>query len=149
MAAAECNTVNPSSQPIPLSQGSGTAPVCEGSHPENIGAGTGITLPSIPTAVDLPSALAAINALAMGFRLLTNQTKTAPRSMQPGHGVTNSVKSKNPGTNKQGRWNESARTTQVVRVTNPEDATQFVDVKQINSLTMKDSQTGEQWQWKR
>lgn len=42
----------------------------------------------------------------------------------------------------------SARTTKTVRVTNPDDSTQFVDVEQINSLTFKNS-NDETWTWKR
>jgi hypothetical protein len=47
------------------------------------------------------------------------------------------------------RWKESKRTTEVVRVFNPNDHSQFVDVERINQLTMTDGVTGESWSWSR
>lgn len=123
------------------------APVCNNGQVEDIGDGTGITLPSIPQATDLKSAIAAINALAMGFKIITKQIQPAPKTTTPGR--TSSLTTKKPEKGKEGRWNESARDKKTVRVYNPDDNTQFVDVEQITGLTMKDSQTGELWKWKR
>ena len=46
-------------------------------------------------------------------------------------------------------WKEVTRKTKVVRVFNESDPTQFVDVEQINALTMKNKKTGETWVWSR
>lgn len=47
-----------------------------------------------------------------------------------------------------GRFIEISRTNKIVRVYNPQNKQQYVDVKQIVALTMKDKYTGETWVWK-
>lgn len=49
---------------------------------------------------------------------------------------------------KHGVFKEVSRSTKKVRVYNPQDKTQYVDVKQITSLVMRNSVTGDTWQWK-
>jgi len=45
------------------------------------------------------------------------------------------------------RFAEISRVTQTVKIKNPDDATQFVMVKQITKLVMQDTVTKEQWVW--
>lgn len=44
---------------------------------------------------------------------------------------------------------QSERVTEQVRLTNPNDSTQFVDVVRINKLVMRNENTGELWVWER
>ncbi len=45
------------------------------------------------------------------------------------------------------RFSEVSRITQTVKISNPDDDTQFVMVKQITKLVMQDNVTKEQWVW--
>ena len=45
--------------------------------------------------------------------------------------------------NQPGQWTEKSRETQNVKVVNPDDDSQFVIVKEIKTLTMENSTTGE------
>ena len=47
------------------------------------------------------------------------------------------------------RWMEKSRVTVKVRVYNPDDHEQYVDVEQIDQLTMIDQITGATWVWQR
>ncbi len=46
-------------------------------------------------------------------------------------------------------WVETGRVTELVRVFNPNDHTQYVDVERINQLVMADKVTGQVWEWNR
>lgn len=145
-----CTTVNPSQGATgpALSSGTGVAPTC--SLPAGAtGPGIAITLPTIPQAVDLPSAIAAVNALRLGFMLMSGQLKPQATSVTPGHGSQGGYKFKEDGNKKKSRWSEQSRVSETVKIKNPDDENQFVEVKRINKLTMKDGQTGEQWVWNR
>jgi len=107
-----------------------------------------LVMPSIPQANDLASALAAINALSTALRYIQSQLPPNTPNIQ-GPGGMISTNSKKGGPAKQGRWNQLARVTEQVKVTNPSDSTQFVIIDRIKSLTMKDSVTGETWVWTR
>jgi len=45
-------------------------------------------------------------------------------------------------------WTEKARETETVRVTNPDDDSQFVDVERIKRLVMENSKSGQTLEWK-
>lgn len=98
--------------------------------------------PSIPPAHNLSSALAAINAMRQLLDYLLN------RQPQNNNGGGNTGQAKKGA---QGKYSEvpGARKTQKVRVYNPNDKSQFVDVEQIVGLTMRDNKTGETWTWSR
>jgi hypothetical protein len=102
-------------------------------------------MPSIPLAtLDPASMLAAINALTAAFQLLSGQQPARPQGTgqdgQPGA----------PGQDaKKGDWQETSRSVGTIRVTNPKDSTQFVDVQVINKLVMTDQATGKTWVWTR
>lgn len=101
-------------------------------------------LPPIPIATNLASALMAINAMRTIIHQITGQTQSRP-SGSTGFKFKNDDAKKN----KQGRWQEANRVSETVKIKNPDDENQFVEVKRINELTMRDSQTGETWVWKR
>jgi hypothetical protein len=123
----------------------GKAPVCHISPDQVIfDQPKPVKMPTIPPAVDLASALAAIRALTLLVQQLAGQQSVqGPQGLpgQPGQSSRTKV----------GRWNEipGSRVTQTVRVFNPQDKTQYVDVERINSLTLQDNVTGEDWVWRR
>jgi hypothetical protein len=78
-------------------------------------------LTTVPQAVDLPTALQAINNIRNILKFITG-----PRS-----------------------FIESGRVTQLVKVFNPDDDSQFVIVERINAVTFKDPLTGITFTWKR
>jgi hypothetical protein len=82
---------------------------------------------------------ALLNALRALLLQLANQQGTK--------GQINNATSKN----QKGRWSESGRVVETVRVFQNNDPTSsnWVDVEQINQLKMKDSVTGSEWTWKR
>ncbi len=106
-------------------------------------------LPGLPGPVTPPmnaspaAMMAAMNDYArllnMLLRLLQHMTQQTP--------VTNNAVSKQPSP----QWTEQGRTTQKVRVFQGNDRTSpnYVDVEQINSLTMHDKNTKQTWKWTR
>lgn len=120
------------------------APICHESRDEDFPVKQPSLIPNIPPATDLKSALAAIAALSNALRIITGrQTSRPPQPFQPSFENFTSTNSS--------RWQENrqARVIKVVRVTNPKDENQYVDVEQINGLTFADQKTGEKFSWKR
>lgn len=104
---------------------------------------TGTLLPSVPVArPDLNSLVNAVNAMRIVLNYLSGRQGPNRTS-----GPTNNATSKKD----QGRWIENARVVDTERVYQNNDPTSqnYVDVQRINSLTMKDTVTGEQWRWDR
>ena len=121
---------------------SNTAPVCEIQPVISTAQPAPPKVPSIPPATDLASALNAINALAAAMRyVLSHLPPPNPNPQGSGGGNTQA-----PAL---GRWNQVNRSTAQVKVTNPQDPSQYVIIDRINSLTMRDSKTGETWVWSR
>lgn len=120
------------------------APICHDSRDETFPVKQPSLIPNIPPATDLPSALAAINALSNAIRIITGRQNARPPD--PWTPQINNFTSTNSS-----RWQEqrSDRVTKVVRVKNPQDESQFVDVEQINGLTFVDQKTQEKFSWKR
>jgi len=114
------------------------APVCHDSQDQKINQPAPKLTPAIPHAIDLPSALAAIQALTTTINYLMNPII-----------INNSGGSNMPA--KPTRWSESpgTRVIEKVKITNPNDPTQFVEIERIKSLTMQDGKTGENWVWHR
>ncbi len=95
-------------------------------------------LPSIPVAqANVQSLTASVNAMRQVINYITG--RQGPQGPQGTSGSPS----------KPARWTEASRSTGTVRIYNPDDKTQFVDVEQINQLTMKDGVTGESWSWNR
>lgn len=66
---------------------------------------------------------------------------------QPGTNNTSPQSQPKQDKKKNARFSEVSRTTQTVKIKNPDDDTQFVMVKQITKLVMQDNVTKEQWTW--
>lgn len=107
-------------------------------------------------AAQMASMAEAIAALTYNIQLLSGQLQqrdngngnTNQGSGAPGPGKGGSAP-RPPNPSKQSRFAEVNRTTEKVKVTNPDDDSQFVEFNQINTLTMVDTITGETWSWNR
>jgi hypothetical protein len=108
------------------------APVCHDSRDQVISQPAPNKLPAIPIATDLPSAIRAIAALKTIVEQITRPTTTRPTPL-PGIGT----------------YKQFSQVTEKVKVTNPNDPSQFVEIERIKSLVMKDIKTGEAWTWNR
>lgn len=120
------------------------APVCH-VPPEdvNIPQPPGSTLPPIPQATDLRSALAAIAALTQTIRIITNQIDN--------RGILNGFNRKPDPNQPKPQWVEKSRVEDTVKIYQNNDPStgNFVEVKQINRLVMVDKNTGNGWTWDR
>lgn len=121
------------------------APVCSDSKDEVITQPIPNNNLAIPVATDLQSALAAIAALRAAVMALTNRLGGIPAT--PFKPQFNGFTSKKTTS----RWSEvrQARSVKVVRVKQKTNPNNFVDVEQINGLTMQDRITGDKWTWSR
>lgn len=95
---------------------------------------------------DLPSLWRTTNALRDTVQKMAGQTNTG-NNKSPG----NSGNQRNPAKkNTQApQWTEVQRVTEQVRIYNPNDHEQYVDILQINLLEMRDNLTGATWIWTR
>ena len=95
-----------------------------------------LIIPNIPKATDLPSSIAAINALAQAVAILTTQLGQSSNSST---GATAATVASG--------FTVVSQKTQVIRIFDPNDNTVFVDVEQITALTLYDPVTKQTWQW--
>lgn len=101
--------------------------------------------PAVPQAVDLSSALRAINALAAIVANITGQVGTSSGGSN-GSGGSKQFPPPRPGKPPPiGRWVQKTITRKNVTITNPKDPTQSIVVSRVENLTMVDSVTGETW----
>lgn len=91
-----------------------------------------------------------INALVDAVRQLSGQIPASGADPIGGakFGAPGNIKTGGAKDDKVQKFTEINRTTKNVKITNPEDDTQFVIVQQITSLTMQDNVTKEKWIWK-
>jgi hypothetical protein len=107
--------------------------------------------PAVPQAVDLASALRAINALNQivqnlsgqrGVTVVNNNQFITQNRSQGGGQFPPQKPGKPPPV---GRWVQQSITRDNVTITNPQDPTQSIVVSRVQNLTMVDSVTGETW----
>lgn len=115
------------------------APVCTLPNQPPTFDSTSPSLPSIPPATDLQSTITAVNALRQ--YIIGNRGGGPPQN--------NTAKTNRTSNQKKDTSNfvEIKRNTTKVKVYNPDDHTQWVEVKQITMLTFKNKATGETWTW--
>lgn len=94
-----------------------------------------VTIPNIPTATDLPSALVAINVIAQAIAVIAQNLAAASTA-------TTSTASASGGT-----FVQTDQVTETVTLTDPNDSTVSVEIEQITSLTLRNPVTGEEWIW--
>lgn len=100
-----------------------------------------------------------VNALRTVVAAMTNQSPGSAGSLsllKPKFtGVKNTTPpnrkgggtNQNPPGQKQSSFKQSNITIQKIKVSNPNDSSQFVTVNQVTSLTMVNPVTGETWTW--
>jgi hypothetical protein len=108
----------PTALAVSLSQS--VAPVCPIVRGEIPPTQPGIKVPVVPKAADLPSAIAAINKV---IDIIAEESEPTIR------------------------WLEKYRVTTIVRIENPSDSNQWVEVERIQALMMEDQITGDLWYW--
>src|SRR4029077_10642970 len=122
-----------------------SAPVCNITPQPPIAEPVAPELPTIPVATDLPSALAAINAMRQIIHALTNQLS----ENNSGSGKTIITGLKPPPKKKHANFTEivAKRTTDEVVVTDP-NSSASVTVKRITGLTFVNPVSKQTWVWK-
>lgn len=98
------------------------APICPTVRSQAIPPQPPKKIPAIPWVNDLPSVINAVNQLIM---------------IQNNYALTQD----------QPRWVETSRVTNTVRVFNPNDKEQWVDVERISNLTFQDQATDGYFNW--
>jgi hypothetical protein len=99
-----------------------------------------INIPSIPPAeANIPSLQNTVNAMRQALQILLGQQGVQGTPGQPGRNAQSAT----------GQFTESHRVTEVVRVFNPDDPTQFVDVERTNQLIMGNKATKQTWTYNR
>lgn len=127
-----------------------TAPVCRVQPKVVINQPTPVKLATIaPAQNNLESVVRTLNQLIQEFMKLAGQA--LEREQAQINTLRSSVNqlarnARNQGpSDKNTRWTEIQRVTKKVKVTNPDDDSQFVEVKRIQKLVLKDKVTGEEW----
>lgn len=118
------------------------APVCPISRSQPVPGQPGLLLPFIPSAVDLPSAIAAANAMA---RVLQNPS--VPRNNENpltpfGQPQLSSNNNGRGGKRVRSRWEEKNRKTAIKKFVNPEDDQIWIKVERIIEITWVDKARG-------
>lgn len=128
---------------------SNSAPICHIPPKNTSGNPQPKNLPGLPGPVSPPqTGNAAQDAFNAAMAALLNYILALLREManqNPGQ-TNNAVPKQTKGT-----WTETNRVTSKVRVFQNNDPTSpnWVDVEQINQLTMGNKKTGDQWTWNR
>jgi hypothetical protein len=148
----------------------GTAPVCNVNPPTPPPAANAPFIPAFvqPNIQDPQSIIAAIQQLQYALLAITGNVvpnnvpdqlpinNVAVGNPPPGNRVIpgggggvghGSTSTKSPKV-QQSRFIELSRTNKTTKVSNPQDSSQFVMVKQVAGLTLRDKVTGETWVWK-
>lgn len=119
------------------------APICRIAPDTTVDQPDPVLLPTIPVpAPNWDAMMATVSALKHTVEQLAGQ-----RPVQ--NGGSNKSGNKGNKKNQTNRFNEINRVTTQVRVYNPNDKSQYVDIDQINQLTLQDKVTGETWGWNR
>jgi len=119
-------------------------PVCHIPPPFTPGNPQPLNMPGLPgPATDLVSAIALINSMRAVLAQMVDTHQSGNNT-----GVTNNFITQS---DKKAQWVEVDRQVEKVRVYQNNDKTSpnYVDVEQINQLTMQDRRTGALWRWHR
>lgn len=109
------------------------APVCNIDAPTPPGSGITSPLVSVPIANGSNNTYV-INAIRQAIQNIYNQNRSQSSGGGGGGGG---------GKSALGEFKQTSFQTKVVRVYNPDDDTQWVDVRQVTSVTWKNSTTGQ------
>lgn len=110
-------------------------------------------IPGLPGPVTPPTSgsNAALLAAMNNYAQLLNALLTMVRKMSGQNVTINNTTVQGGSGTKASQWNETGRTTDKVKIyqNNDPKTGNFVEVDQINSLTMTDKNTGQTWRWSR
>jgi len=99
-----------------------------------------VSLPAIPPAeATIASLQHTVNVMRQVINILTGNN----------HTTNNNNSFSNNAVPVSGSWTQKSIATEVVRIYNPEDKTQYVDVERINKLVMGNNATKQTWEFKR
>jgi hypothetical protein len=123
------------------------APVCLIPTVTQVPPPAAVGLPAIPVPEpNFPSVVNTLVAMKQAIEQLSGQNNNVKGGSNGFQIKNNKKQQKKPP---QGRWVETNRVTAPVRIFNPTDQSQYVDVLRINQLTFTDNVTGETWIWNR
>ena len=124
------------------------APVCNVNVPQPVVQPSPPALPAIPVATNLATAIQAINVMRQTINTMNNNI--------PPNNQNNQNTNINGFTTKQNQQQNTPQKSgfvqvsvvkNTVRITNPDNPDQYVDVEQITGLTMQNPVTGQSWTW--
>lgn len=98
-----------------------------------------LSIPTVPTATDLPSALVAINVIGQAIAQLANAVTNSGAATAAAAAATSSSPT--------GEFTKVSQTEKTVVLTDPNDSTVQVEISQVTELIMKNQTTGETWIW--
>jgi hypothetical protein len=128
-----------------MSNGNGSvAPVCPISRGQTPPGMAPPSVPQIPQATDLPSAIAALAQMILARQLpQVSANNVAPpyAAPRPGAGTTGSGTSKKPG------WEEIGRGLEPHRIHNPDDDSTYVELNRITFLLFQERKTQVTLEW--
>lgn len=124
-------------------------PVCHIPPQNQIGQPGPTNLPAIPpSAPTLQSLHQTVSAMRQVILILTGQLAQGPQGARGAAGQAG-----RPGSNSstKGTWTEQSRVEETVKIYQNNDPStgNFVEVKQINTLTMNNKDTNQKWTWNR
>ena len=106
-------------------------------------------MPAIPNpSPSIAGLMATVVALKRAVETM-NQSNNAGNGTGGINGFTLNPGDPSKKTQKQPTWVEINRTKETVRVFNPNDSSQYVDVERINKIVWRDTVTGELFTWTR
>lgn len=116
--------------------------ICPTSRSQPVAGQPGLRLPPVPLATDLLTSIAAVNQMAGLLPLLTTPAPVnnvyPPRPFGNGPLTANNNGKGEPAQ----RWKEYSRATEIVRVTNPDNENNWVDLERITYISYRDLATG-------
>jgi hypothetical protein len=124
------------------------APVCNLTTPQPNGdpRTRPINLQQIPAGATLPQI---INIVNNNTRILNSINNANFGTVNNFYQSPSNPTNPRPTLFRPGGLIEVSRVSETVRIENPDDPSQFVEVERINKLRFRDSTNGEQWVWNR
>ena len=124
------------------------APVCNVNGPQPVVQPSPQALPAIPVATNLATAIQAINVMRQAINTMNNNIPPNNQNNQNTNinGFT-TKQNQQQNTPQKSSFVQVSVVKNTVRITNPDNPDQYVDVEQITGLTMQNPVTGQSWTW--
>ena len=124
------------------------APVCNVNVPQPVVQPSPPALPAIPVATNLATAIQAINVMRQAINTMNNNIPPNNQNSQnPTMNGFTTKQNQQQNTPQKSGFVQVSVVKNTVRITNPDNPDQYVDVEQITGLTMQNSVTGQSWTW--